>query len=65
MIPGKSFIVHQQKRSDCRKTQNCKRVKELQNCCSLENMYKELASDIDGFQHPGHGDLTGWAEQGV
>ncbi|XP_054904927.1 uracil DNA glycosylase a isoform X2 [Poeciliopsis prolifica] len=32
---------------------------------SLENMYKELAADIDGFQHPGHGDLTGWASQGV
>ncbi|KAM3611541.1 uncharacterized protein V6R79_020200 [Siganus canaliculatus] len=32
---------------------------------SLENMYKELVSDIEGFQHPGHGDLTGWAEQGV
>lgn len=32
---------------------------------SLVNMYKELAADIDGFQHPGHGDLTGWAKQGV
>ncbi|XP_023269423.1 uracil-DNA glycosylase isoform X1 [Seriola lalandi dorsalis] len=32
---------------------------------SLENMYKELASDIEGFQHPGHGDLTEWAKQGV
>ncbi|XP_041854546.1 uracil DNA glycosylase a isoform X2 [Melanotaenia boesemani] len=32
---------------------------------SLENMYKELASDIEGFLHPGHGDLTGWAKQGV
>ncbi|KAM9858882.1 uracil-DNA glycosylase [Aulostomus maculatus] len=32
---------------------------------SLENMYKELVSDIEGFQHPGHGDLTGWARQGV
>eukprot|EP00066_Takifugu_rubripes_P024775 XP_011614041.1 PREDICTED: uracil-DNA glycosylase [Takifugu rubripes] len=32
---------------------------------SLENMYKELVSDIPGFQHPGHGDLTGWAKQGV
>ncbi|KAI1900996.1 hypothetical protein AGOR_G00055590 [Albula goreensis] len=32
---------------------------------SLVNMYKELASDIEGFQHPGHGDLTGWAKQGV
>uniref|UniRef100_H3AX22 Uracil-DNA glycosylase n=1 Tax=Latimeria chalumnae TaxID=7897 RepID=H3AX22_LATCH len=32
---------------------------------SLENMYRELASDIEGFEHPGHGDLTGWAKQGV
>ncbi|XP_010894672.1 uracil-DNA glycosylase isoform X2 [Esox lucius] len=32
---------------------------------SLVNMYKELASDIEGFMHPGHGDLTGWAKQGV
>ncbi|XP_063310753.1 uracil-DNA glycosylase isoform X1 [Pelobates fuscus] len=32
---------------------------------SLGNMYKELATDIDGFEHPGHGDLTGWAKQGV
>ncbi|XP_023664027.1 uracil-DNA glycosylase-like isoform X2 [Paramormyrops kingsleyae] len=32
---------------------------------SLENMYKELSTDIEGFQHPGHGDLTGWAKQGV
>ncbi|KAL4646675.1 uracil-DNA glycosylase [Arapaima gigas] len=32
---------------------------------SLVNMYKELASDIEGFRHPGHGDLTGWAKQGV
>lgn len=32
---------------------------------SLENMYKELSSDIKGFQHPGHGDLTGWAKQGI
>ncbi|TNN69626.1 Uracil-DNA glycosylase [Liparis tanakae] len=32
---------------------------------SLENMFKELASDIEGFQHPGHGDLTAWAQQGT
>ncbi|XP_040898663.1 uracil DNA glycosylase a isoform X1 [Toxotes jaculatrix] len=32
---------------------------------SLENMYKELVSDIEGFKHPGHGDLTEWAKQGV
>ncbi|XP_053325056.1 uracil-DNA glycosylase isoform X3 [Spea bombifrons] len=32
---------------------------------SLENMYKELTTDIVGFVHPGHGDLTGWAKQGV
>lgn len=32
---------------------------------SLENMYKELLSDINGFVHPKHGCLSGWAEQGV
>ncbi|XP_076006998.1 uracil-DNA glycosylase [Genypterus blacodes] len=32
---------------------------------SLVNMYKELASDVEGFEHPTHGDLTGWAKQGV
>ncbi len=32
---------------------------------SLKNIYKELASDIDGFSIPGHGDLTSWAQQGV
>lgn len=32
---------------------------------SLENMFKELTNDIAQFAHPGHGDLTGWAKQGV
>ncbi len=32
---------------------------------SLKNIYKELASNIQGFQIPTHGDLTGWAKQGV
>lgn len=32
---------------------------------SLVNMYKELATDIDGFQIPNHGNLEAWAEQGV
>lgn len=32
---------------------------------SLANMYKELASDIDGFQIPAHGYLQEWASQGV
>ncbi len=32
---------------------------------SLRNMYKELSTDIPGFQIPGHGDLTSWANQGV
>ena len=27
-------------------------------------MYKELESDIDGFQKPSHGYLQGWANQG-
>eukprot|EP00158_Paraphelidium_tribonemae_P001107 Partr_v1_DN23985_c0_g1_i3_m49077 putative Excises uracil residues from the DNA which can arise as a result of misincorporation of dUMP residues by DNA polymerase or due to deamination of cytosine (By similarity) len=32
---------------------------------SLKNIYKELASDIEGFKVPAHGCLTGWAQQGV
>ena len=32
---------------------------------SLQNMFKELANDIEGFKHPGHGTLTGWAKQGT
>jgi uracil-DNA glycosylase len=32
---------------------------------SLVNIFKELAVDIPGFRSPGHGDLTGWAKQGV
>ena len=32
---------------------------------SLRNMYKELSTDIPGFQIPAHGDLTAWAERGV
>ncbi len=31
---------------------------------SLVNVYKELDRDI-GFNHPEHGDLTAWAQQGV
>lgn len=31
---------------------------------SLRNIYKELVSDM-GIQTPEHGDLTGWAQQGV
>jgi uracil-DNA glycosylase len=32
---------------------------------SLVNIYKELVTDIDGFEKPNHGYLTTWAEQGV
>jgi uracil-DNA glycosylase len=32
---------------------------------SLQNIYKELATDIPGFKIPNHGDLTEWAQQGV
>lgn len=32
---------------------------------SLQNIYKELKSDIDGFNAPPHGELLNWAEQGV
>lgn len=32
---------------------------------SLRNIYKELATDIAGFDIPKQGDLSHWAEQGV
>ncbi|OOF05453.1 uracil-DNA glycosylase [Salinivibrio sp. MA607] len=32
---------------------------------SLVNIYKELATDIDGFKIPSHGYLQSWAQQGV
>ncbi|XP_063232987.1 uracil-DNA glycosylase-like [Bacillus rossius redtenbacheri] len=32
---------------------------------SLQNMYKELSTDIPGFEIPSHGNLSGWARQGV
>lgn len=32
--------------------------------CSLVNIYKELKTDIDGFEIPNHGYLVGWARQG-
>ena len=32
---------------------------------SLQNIFKELADDIDGFEVPNHGELTSWANQGV
>lgn len=31
---------------------------------SLQNIYKELQRDL-GIAHPGHGNLTAWADQGV
>ncbi|XP_033633272.1 uracil-DNA glycosylase-like [Asterias rubens] len=39
--------------------------KGVPNPPSLANMFKELSNDIEGFQKPSHGDLTGWARQGV
>lgn len=32
---------------------------------SLQNIYKELKADIDGFKIPAHGDLSHWAQSGV
>jgi len=32
---------------------------------SLRNIFKELSTDIEGFQTPDHGSLVGWAKQGV
>lgn len=39
--------------------------KDVKVPASLQRIYKELVSDIDGFRMPNHGDLTHWAEQGV
>ncbi len=38
--------------------------KGVRNPPSLQNIYKEIANDL-GIQMPNHGDLTGWAKQGV
>jgi hypothetical protein len=32
---------------------------------SLKNIYKEIKTDIEGFNIPAHGDLSHWAKQGV
>ncbi|MES2107114.1 MAG: uracil-DNA glycosylase [Bacteroidota bacterium] len=32
---------------------------------SLDNIYKELTTDIAGFKKPNHGNLESWADQGV
>lgn len=32
---------------------------------SLQNIFKELQTDIPAFRLPDHGDLTSWADQGV
>lgn len=32
---------------------------------SLNNIFKELKSDVPGFEIPDHGNLEGWARQGV
>jgi uracil-DNA glycosylase len=32
---------------------------------SLSNIYKELTTDVPGFQTPSHGNLSEWSEQGV
>jgi len=32
---------------------------------SLVNVYKELATDVPGFERPSHGHLTSWAHQGI
>lgn len=32
---------------------------------SLQNIFAELKDDVPGFKAPGHGELIGWAKQGV
>ncbi|XP_059468729.1 uracil-DNA glycosylase-like [Neocloeon triangulifer] len=43
----------------------CFSVQDVHPPPSLVNIFKELEKDIDGFKHPGHGNLNGWARQGV
>uniref|UniRef100_V9KQE9 Uracil-DNA glycosylase n=1 Tax=Callorhinchus milii TaxID=7868 RepID=V9KQE9_CALMI len=42
---------------------SCRLFKTLQLMSSPALVYKKLQSDIEGFEHPGHGNLTGWAKQ--
>uniref|UniRef100_H2YJ61 Uracil-DNA glycosylase n=1 Tax=Ciona savignyi TaxID=51511 RepID=H2YJ61_CIOSA len=39
--------------------------KGVEKPSSLQNIFKELKSDIPGFEIPDDGDLTKWAERGV
>lgn len=39
--------------------------KGMKKPSSLNNIFKELKSDIDCFDIPNHGNLSSWAEQGV
>lgn len=39
--------------------------KGMQMPPSLQNIFKELKTDIPGYVMPSHGDLSHWAEQGV
>lgn len=39
--------------------------KGVRNPPSLQNIFKELATDIEGFITPNHGDLSNWAKQGI
>ncbi|TKB99031.1 uracil-DNA glycosylase [Pedobacter cryophilus] len=39
--------------------------KGVKNPPSLQNIFKELVTDINGFITPSHGDLSTWAKQGV
>jgi uracil-DNA glycosylase len=39
--------------------------KDIPTPRSLNNIYKELISDIPGFKMPSHGNLEEWARQGV
>lgn len=68
MVPGWLYVSNLFKPT--LETPIYKLLRILVNCVllglvfSLENIFKELSTDIDGFVHPGHGDLSGWARQG-
>ncbi|ROT63712.1 Uracil-DNA glycosylase [Penaeus vannamei] len=56
---------HQPRRRDSRYPDKRRARYRLPSRRFLLNMYKELESDIEGFERPSHGHLIGWAKQGV
>ena len=64
MFQCASWSQHPAKVSPSHSSSLASNISELLSLHSLQNMYKELSSDIEGFKSPDHGYLMGWAKQG-